>query len=164
MAEYNIQYEKRAKYLINTNNYMVIATSDKKGVAWGAALFYACSEGYDFYFYSNITSRHCINISKNPKVSLTIFNHDSLIGSYDGVQMEGKASMVPDRELPTIITDYFRKVYPNSPIPVLDTVSPNRYKAPSNLRFFKVEVSKIYLSEINGRIEVVFNKPTDKWV
>jgi uncharacterized protein YhbP (UPF0306 family) len=163
MAEYNIQYEKKAKYIINTNKYMVISTSDRAGEPWGAALFYACDEGYNFYFYSNINSRHCINLLKNPKVSLAIFNQNSLIGSYEGVQLEGKASMVSESELPDVINRYFRKIYPDSPASVSNVRLPE-FETPSNLRFFKVEISNIYLSEINGRIEVVFNKYTEKWM
>ena len=164
MAEYNLQYEKKAKYLINSNKYMVISTSDNGGSPWGATVFYACSDGYDFYFYSSPNSRHCTNLAENPRVSLTIFNSENPIGFYDGIQIEGTASAVPLNELPATIYSYFRKIYPElSDLAVKNEIS-DIQKQHSNLRFFKVMINKIYISEISGRKEVVFNKTQGNWV
>jgi uncharacterized protein YhbP (UPF0306 family) len=164
MPEYNIQYEVRAKEIINDNKYMVLSTSDKNGDPWGTALFYTCDEKYNFYFYSNSDSSHCTNILQNPNVSLTIFNQESMVGSYDGVQIKGQVSEVTDTELPETILRYFKKITRGLPTSPSDLPNPDEFKAPNKLRFFKVTILKIYFSQINGRIEVTFNNVTGKWI
>ena len=85
---------ERARQLIANNKYMVVATTDKELKPWAAPVFYVHDKKYNFFFLSAADSRHGENISENRNISIVIFDSSQPIGSYDGVQMEGEATVV----------------------------------------------------------------------
>ena len=55
-----------------------------------AAVFYA-SEGFDLYFLSSPSTRHCADLSGNPRVAATIQEDYADWSQIRGVQLEGVA-------------------------------------------------------------------------
>jgi len=81
---------------LRDHNVATLATSDGMN-PWAAALFYA-SDGYTLYFLSSPTSRHCLNLVKNPCVAVTIQEDYSDWLEIKGVQIEGVACEISGGE------------------------------------------------------------------
>jgi len=64
---------------------------------WGAAIFYA-NDGYTLYFLSSPTSRHCLDLTDNPCVALTIQENQVDWLAIKGVQIQGIASKISGAE------------------------------------------------------------------
>lgn len=102
MGDEAIELKKVALRYIKTHNTMTIATC-ANNIPWAADVFYA-SDGFILYFISNPkVALHCKNIALNPKVSIAIsedYKLRSIRGwrKIKGIQMEGEAEVLEDRE------------------------------------------------------------------
>ncbi len=139
-------FEEKAGSIIKGNNYLVTATSDKKGSVWAATVSYVTDSDYNFYFLSAVDSRHAENISVNPKVAFEVFDSRQQIGSSDGVQAEGTAELVGDKDLPKVIGLYSNKFFPGSKVTPLERYPPENYSGASEFRFFKITISVLYVT------------------
>ncbi|MBI3980675.1 pyridoxamine 5'-phosphate oxidase family protein [Candidatus Microgenomates bacterium] len=79
---------KLARKIIKENIYLTLATGNKS--PWAAPLYYCVDKDYNFYFVSQLNSRHVRNLSQNPHVSFAIFDSHQKEGAGNGVQGEGK--------------------------------------------------------------------------
>lgn len=62
---------------------------------WAASVFYLFDEDFNFYFLGSPTTKHCLNISKNPKVSITVADsHQKASDKKIGFQARGVATKV----------------------------------------------------------------------
>jgi nitroimidazol reductase NimA-like FMN-containing flavoprotein (pyridoxamine 5'-phosphate oxidase superfamily) len=147
-------YAEKARYIIEHNNYMIVATSDKKGNPWAAPVFFAYDDKYNFYFLSAVDSKHAENIVENPKVCLVIFDSSAPVGQSDGVQIDAKASFVPRKEVTKVINIYCDRLFPDSNISATERYDPNEYVEPAEFRFLKVEVVQAYTTGIDRRVDV----------
>ena len=150
-------YAEKARYIVENNNYMVVATSDKSARPWAAPVFYTHDEKYNFYFLSAVDSKHAENVRENPNAFIVIFDSTAPVGQSDGVQMEVKISFVGKKDLPKIIKLYCDKLFPDSNIPATERYNPAEYSEPSEFRFFKVEVVQAYTTGIERRVDVDLN-------
>jgi uncharacterized protein YhbP (UPF0306 family) len=66
-------------------------------VPWAAAVFYV-NEGDTLFFLSSPSSRHCLNLSQNPVVAVTIQEDYSDWLEIKGIQIEGVASEISGLE------------------------------------------------------------------
>ena len=57
---------QRVLAYLGEHRVMTLATQGRDG-PWAAAVFYA-SEGFDLYFLSSPSTRHCADLSGNPRV------------------------------------------------------------------------------------------------
>ncbi|MFI5412788.1 MAG: pyridoxamine 5'-phosphate oxidase family protein [Candidatus Micrarchaeales archaeon] len=151
-------YEEKARSIIDKIRYMVLATSDKMGNPWASPVFFAVDEKYNFYFLSAIDSRHGINIEKNPKVGIAIFDSTNPMGSSDGVQLEATVSIIGKKDIAKTIDIYCKRLFPNSKIASTDLYEPSRYVEPSEFRFYKVEPIAVYVNGVERREKVDLNK------
>ncbi len=147
-------YSEKARHIVETNNYMVVCTSDKKGNPWAAPVFFVHDEKYNFYFLSAVDSRHAENILANPKTFLVIFDSSAPVGQSDGVQIEVTISAVGKKDLPDVIKLYCDKLFPDSTIPATVRYDPEEYAEPSEFRFFKAKIVQTYTTGIDRRVEV----------
>ena len=65
-----------------------LATTGAQGV-WAAAVFYA-HDGWDLYFLSSPTSRHCTNLAESDRIAATIQADHADWSGIKGVQLEGR--------------------------------------------------------------------------
>lgn len=146
---------KAAKEIMERNKYMAIATIDANKKPWVATVFYAYGKDYTFYFLSPIDSRHAENIRKSPDVSFAIFDSRQPLGESIGIQAEGTASIVQEKKLEEAIEVYANRLDPDSDIPPTKRYPPEDYSGAAEFRFFKIVVSKMYLTgTVNRRTEV----------
>jgi len=101
---------------LNNHNTMTVATTDGN-TPWAATVFYA-NDGFTLYFISNPKiCLHCQNISRNPRVAITIDEDYRLQDLNDwkkvkGIQMLGIAEMLTrEDEISTAVKAYAKK-YP----------------------------------------------------
>src|SRR3989344_64968 len=83
---------------LTANRLMTLGTSYEDR-PWSATVFFAYAKNLNLYFYSSEKTKHCINIKKNPNVSVVI-NNDwrDKNGKIKGLQAIGKASRVSDKD------------------------------------------------------------------
>ena len=146
-------YAKKAMQIMDDNSYMVVCTSDKSSVPWGAPVFFAHDRKYSkAYFISAIDSRHAENISANSKVALAIFDSASPIGFSEGVQIEASAEMVGKAEIDEATKTYSARLSAKAKTP--EKYDPKMYLPPSEFRFFKVKFDCVYVTGEDRRTEV----------
>jgi len=87
-----------AREIIKTNQYLTIASSDKKGSPWASAVVYSYDKDWNLYFLSIPSSNHCQNIKNREKVVVAIFDSHQLFGQGVGLQIEGEAVEVNTRD------------------------------------------------------------------
>ncbi len=85
--------------------YKLVSVGTYYKLPWAASVFYLFDEEFNLYFVSDPKTKHCINIDKNPKVSITIA--DSMQdpnGKKKGLQGRGLAKRVSSmKEIKEII-------------------------------------------------------------
>ena len=80
----------RVLQYLQTQHVATVATSGPEGI-WAAAVFFV-NDGWDLYFLSSPTSRHCANLAHSAKVAVTIQADYADWPGIKGVQMEGLVS------------------------------------------------------------------------
>lgn len=147
-------YGEMARHLIDQAKYMVIATSDKHCMPWAAPVFFAYDDKFNLYFISAVDSKHAENISRNPYVAVSIFDSSQPIGMSEGIQIEGKTSVVERSKLKGVIDVYSSRLFRNSNIPDTSRYNESEYSGASEFRFFKIEVVQAYVTGVDRRVKV----------
>ncbi|KGN39182.1 pyridoxamine 5'-phosphate oxidase family protein [Knoellia subterranea] len=95
-----------AHELLAGNAYVTIGSIDDDGRPWTSPVYFAADGLTDFYWVSNVGSRHSVNVDARPDVSLVVF--DSTVPAYHGraLYAVGSASWVDDAEVPHGLTVY----------------------------------------------------------
>ncbi len=159
MESINESYDDEAKRIIDTNRYMVLATSGNSGDPWAAVVFYTFDKKYNFYFLSAVDSRHSKNIAENQNIAFVIFDATQPMGYSESVQAECIVSFVKENELETIIKLYADRAFPDSKIKAIERYRPDSYGKTAEFRFYKVEVKKLYITgTIDRRTEIEVRK------
>lgn len=112
----SVEIKKVFYEYLRTHNTMSIATS-QDNQPWAASVFYA-NDDIILYFISNaIRARHSKNIAVNNRVAVTI-NEDYKLKKFDdwkkikGIQLEGYAYLIDDKEELTKAVSTYIKKYP----------------------------------------------------
>ena len=77
---------------LESHNTMTLATC-ARDVPWAATVFYA-SDGFRLYFFSAPDSRHCENLTANPRVAVTVQEDYHDWRKIKGIQLEGTVTLV----------------------------------------------------------------------
>jgi len=72
---------------LQAHHVATLATNGAQGV-WAAAVFYV-HDGWDLYFLSAPSSRHCLNLAHSAQVAVTMQSDHADWPSIQGVQLEG---------------------------------------------------------------------------
>jgi uncharacterized protein len=107
---------------------------------WAAAVFYV-NEGFNLYFLSAPTSRHCLNLTHNARVAVTIQEDYADWPDIKGVQLEGVAHVLSGAE-----ERKARKLY-GEKFPVVGKLSlapAAIIKALAKVRWYKVVPNRLY--------------------
>lgn len=155
-------YSEKARHVIETNNYVTVATTDNEGNPWAAPVFFAYDKDYNLYFLSAVDSRHAENLAQNPNIAAVIFDSTSPVGQSDGVQLEGKVIPVERKAVAKVINIYCKRLFPNSDVPATERYIPDEYSGASEFRFFKITIVKAYTTGEDRRVEVDFNDKEEK--
>ncbi len=134
---------------IESHNTMTLATS-ANDVPWAATVFYA-SEEMRLYFFSAPESRHCANLTSNPRVAVTIQEDYKDWREIKGIQLEGKVALVDGVvEKAKAMAVYARK-YPEVIRLFTDPASGLFYAAFLKVRFYCVYPERVlYIDNSQG--------------
>lgn len=127
---------------METHNTMTLGTC-QGDIPWAATVFYA-SEGFRFYFFSAPDSRHCQNLTANPRVAVTIQEDYHDWRQIKGIQLEGKVVAVDSLiEKGKALAVYARK-YPEVIKIFTDPSSGAFYRAFLKVKFYCVVPDRIF--------------------
>lgn len=92
---------------LREHHVMTLATGGAHG-PWAAAVFYV-NDGFELYFLSAPTTRHCADLAADPRVAATVQEDYADWPAIRGVQLEGHARPVDETELPRVKALYGAK-------------------------------------------------------
>jgi len=110
---------------------------------WAASLYYVFDDNFNFFFVSNPKTKHCQNLVKNSRVSITVAdsNQDPK-GNKLGFQASGIAKKVTSvSELKDIIKSWNKRGF----VPVTYKIFKKAWKS----RFYKIKLDKIQMFDEN---------------
>lgn len=131
-----------AKNIIQDNQYLSLATSDKKGKPWVSPVYYCCDDKYNFYYASQVNSVHSKNIFRNPTVAYAIFNSTVPEGKGLGLQIAGKAQIVQEKELPQALP-YYHSLF----------VTAEMLTKKGPYKLFKIIPQKIFIQDPEAKVD-----------
>ena len=88
---------EQARYLIENNQHMTIATSDREGNPWVSPVFFAPDDDFNLYWVSSKQAQHSRNLRFRPQVSIVIFGTVPPDNRLDGVYIQAEASELHQR-------------------------------------------------------------------
>ena len=147
--ESNMNYSVIAKDILDSNIYMTLATSSNTGRPWAAPVYYCFDKKFNFYFISQLSSRHIRHILNNPTIAFAIYDSHQKEGVGNGVQGIGKARLLHDREIPEALK-WYKTSFVESKLESFTGKAP--------YRLFKIVAKHLYildpLAKVDKRIEV----------
>lgn len=85
-----------ARYLIQNNKYMTIATADGDGKPWVSPVYFRHDDQFNLYWVSDKDALHSLNIRNRPAVGIVIFGPTPPTDSYDGLYLDCIAQELND--------------------------------------------------------------------
>lgn len=132
-----------AREIIQSNIYMTVGTTDKN-IPWVAPVHYGVSDDYSLYFISQVHSLHSQHIQKNPQVAFAIYDSHQPEGTGNGIQGNGKAVLLPERDIGEALRWYKTTFIDMKPESFIGTAS---------YRFYKIEPQHFYINDPNAEID-----------
>lgn len=105
-----MRYRNHILEYLGKNRLMSLATSSGNK-PWAATVFFAYDRSCNIFFYSRGDTRHAKHIARNPAVAITFNQYNGKPNSIKGLQITGRASKVPSRDLKRSYALY-RKRFP----------------------------------------------------
>lgn len=108
--EKNFKWTEQIRECLDSTLVAVLATRGEDGV-WATPIYFSYDEKFNFYFISPMSTRHMLDIKTNPRVALAIISPASHTGvNQIGVQIEGRAEEVPDKDIETVYETRSRRI------------------------------------------------------
>jgi uncharacterized protein YhbP (UPF0306 family) len=124
------------------HNTMTLATC-AGDIPWAATVFYA-SDDFELYFFSSPDSRHCQNLSVNPRVAATIQEDYKDWREIKGIQLEGKIVLVEGVLEKTKAMAVYARKYADVIKLFTDPGSGVFYKAFLKVKFYRLVPEKLF--------------------
>jgi len=124
-----------AKYLIENNENLILASVSSNGSPWISPLGYAYDKDYNLYWVSSKHADHSENIRLNGDIAITIFGPVPPDDDVDGVYMEANAAELNENsEIEEALKVYRHLEQPerwviNSPQDLMGNAAWRMYKA-----------------------------------
>jgi nitroimidazol reductase NimA-like FMN-containing flavoprotein (pyridoxamine 5'-phosphate oxidase superfamily) len=133
----------RARHLIDTGRFLVLATADADGDPWPAPVWYA-REGREFIWVSRPQTRHSSNLEARSTVGFVIFEmHDPAEERARAVYAEATAGEVSEADRDRCLSVFDRR----SRAEGLGSWTTERVVAPADLRLYHAVVSRFFVLE-----------------
>ena len=136
--------EKDKRELLNyLSKHKLMSLGTNYKIPWAASVYYLCSDDFNFYFVSDPQTRHCKNIAKTPKVSITVA--DSRQKSSDkkiGFQAWGEAKRITNlKEIPPLVKAWNKRGF----VPMTLKLITKVWKS----RFYKIRLKEVQIFDEN---------------
>lgn len=159
-----LDLRKRAKDIIQANQYMTLASVSNKGLPWASAVCYAYDTSYNFYWVSMPDSNHQKNIKENSTVSATIFDSHQDWGAGIGIQLVAEVTEVTPKEYSVAFAVYFSRKYPYGKVTKAFSEGLKQLLKGKTYRFYKATPKHIWVpdpeSDFDIRVEVHLANPS----
>lgn len=139
----NLSEKDKKEVLDFLSKHKLMSVGTYYKLPWAASVYYLFDDNFNLYFVSNPKTKHCKNILKNPKVSITVSdsNQDPK-GNKLGFQASGITKKVTSvSELKDIINSWNKRGF----VPVTYNIFKKAWKS----RFYKIKLSDIQLFDEN---------------
>ncbi len=136
-----MKVEEKQEILEFLKNHKLMSVGTYNKFPWAANVFYLFDEDFNLYFVSNPKTLHCMNIAKNPKVSVTVADsHQTGSSKKVGFQARGLATRVTGaKEVQGIIKAWNKRKFDNT------TLTYKVFMKVWNSRFYKIKLTDIKL-------------------
>ncbi|HEX6582314.1 MAG TPA: pyridoxamine 5'-phosphate oxidase family protein [Thermoleophilaceae bacterium] len=98
-----------ARELVDSNQYMTLATADQDGRPWASPVWFAHEEYTRFVWVSSPEARHSRNLSARPQAGIVIFDSTVAIGSGQAVYLEAEAAQLDDDRAERYVAVFSRR-------------------------------------------------------
>lgn len=153
----NFNWRKHLLECMKSTDYCCIATVDTKSV-WSNPVYFAWDDEFNLYFISQMRSRHMQNLSKNPKIAVSIYKTEQK-GNVVGIQLEGTAKILSEdddkKEIQHAYDTYYGRAgrgpdvegYINKPIWLYVKITPEQIFY-FDTRFFEEEKQEVPMDKL----------------
>ncbi len=93
-----MSYVERAGLIIDTIEYLTIATVCPDGTPWNSPVYTVYDSDLNFYWKSWVENQHSQNVAHNGDVFLVLYDSRSPAGTGEGVYIQAKACVVEEEE------------------------------------------------------------------
>jgi uncharacterized protein YhbP (UPF0306 family) len=126
--------------IVESNQYMTLATADADGLPWASPVWYAASAGEEFVWVSDPAARHSRNLAVRPQLAIAIFDSHQAPGTGRGIYIAAHGEPVAEEDLDRALKIFSDKCVANGDEPWTrsDMLPPSRlrlYRAVANERF-----------------------------
>ncbi len=159
-----MRLNKLAREIIEKNQYLSLATSDKDGKPWISPVCYTYDNNWNLYFVSIPTSKHGQNTKNNKQVAFSIFDSRQKWGLGIGLQIEGKIKELNLRDSLIPARLYVKRDYPygNPDSKIVFKFIKDYLKNKKIYKFYKLTAKKVFInnpySTIDYRVMVNLNE------
>ena len=98
-----------AREIIDSNQYMTLATADEDGRPWASPVWFAHEDYTRFVWVSKPDARHSRNLSARPQAGIVIFDSTVPIGGARAVYLEAAAERLEDDEAGRYVDVFSRR-------------------------------------------------------
>jgi len=110
----SLKLEIVARRLMNASSLCSLATVTRSGRAHINHMYFAWTDRYEVFWYSDEDSVHSRNLARNPSAAITIYDSHQVNGRPDrGVQLFGSAGIATGDEARRVYTRKFRGLDPS---------------------------------------------------
>lgn len=92
----DFDWKKYVSEALNATDFFSIATVDDKGV-WSNPVYFAWDKNHNFYFISQMSSRHMQNLVRNNRIAVSIYKTEQK-GDVVGMQLEGTGKILSEAD------------------------------------------------------------------
>jgi general stress protein 26 len=129
-----------AKKVIDTIQYIDLATVTKEGTPWSSPLWFVRDNKYNFYFYSPKYSQHSKNVKENGKGFVVIYDSKAPKGAGFGVYMTAK---VKELNKTTDINNAIKLIFKKKK----KQRTPQDFLGKSPRRIYKITPIKVWVND-----------------
>src|SRR5215217_456357 len=134
-----------ARQLIESVQYMTLATSDEAGVPWASPVWFAHDEYTRFLWVSKPDARHSANLAARPEAGIVIFDSTVPMGTGQAVYVEATVELL-EGEAEERGIDVFSARSQSNGGPVW---TPDDVRPPAPLRLYRATASAHYVLGAN---------------
>jgi pyridoxine/pyridoxamine 5'-phosphate oxidase len=98
-----------AREIIDSNQYMTLATADADGRPWASPVWFAHQSYTGFVWVSKPDARHSRNLSARPQAGIVIFDSTVPMGGARAVYLEAAAELLEEDEAERYIDVFSRR-------------------------------------------------------
>jgi uncharacterized protein YhbP (UPF0306 family) len=139
--------DQLAKQIIAENEYLSLATIDSDNNPWISIMAYAYDDKYNFYYISQPSSHHSIQIKKNNIVSFSIFDSRQMFGKGVGLQVVGIAREIIPERLAQVEKIYFGRVYPYGDINNDFVIGIKKLLKDKTYLFYEIKITTCWIND-----------------